>query len=56
MAKDKGTPVNLTQRVTVIGSEKAKVYKPGKEYQVHPDTAKRLVEKGEAEYPKKTSK
>jgi hypothetical protein len=53
--KGKGKPINLAARVTIIGSAKAKVYKPGKEYSVHPETAKRLVEKGEAEYLKKKS-
>lgn len=53
--KEKGAPVNLRNKITVIGIENQKKQKltVDKEYPVHPLTAQNLVKSGFAKYKDK---
>lgn len=55
MAKEKKT-VKLTEKVTIVATEKAKHMVSGQEYEVHPTQAELLKKKGWAEDPKKAKK
>jgi UDP-3-O-[3-hydroxymyristoyl] glucosamine N-acyltransferase len=50
MAKEQA--IKITDRVTIKGAAVAKNLTAGREYSVHPELAKRLVAKKEAEYVK----